>query len=109
MYDDLPPLSPSEVTLMRARRSYLLAEVAVINERLARLRISPEDLYLDLSKFDPAWKAGSHLSARGKLAILSAFDRRMSQAEVAKLFQLSLTGANNWHRRWKLQRMGDTL
>jgi hypothetical protein len=102
-------LSLAEIALLRARRSYLLAEVAVINEKLANANAGPDNGVLDLSTYDPAWKVGNHLTARGKSAILAAFDRRTPQSEVSKLFRISLTAANNWHRRWKIQRFGDAI
>jgi len=102
-------LSSAEIALLRARRSYLLAEIVVINEKLAKVHAKSDGQVLDLSVYDPAWKAGNHLTPQGKFAILSAFDQLITQADVAKIFNISLTAANNWHRRWKLQRLGDIL
>lgn len=53
----------------------------------------------DVGTFDPAWKAGVHLSAQGKLAIINAYRRGMRPADVARLFRITDKAAFDWQER----------
>jgi hypothetical protein len=93
---------------LHAKRTYRLAEVALLDEQIAGIKRPAARQQIDLTRFDPAWKIagkGSNLSKQGITAIIAAYDQFMSQSKVADLFQISSTAAHNWHEKWKLQQL----
>ena len=100
-------LTPQQITLLQtkkayllARATYLVAQVALVDQELAAAS-SPT---IDFTKHDPAWKTGVRLSKTGETAVLAAYDDFMSQADVAALFRISATAAQNWYAKWKRSR-----
>jgi hypothetical protein len=91
-------LTPLQHARLIAERDFHLAAAAALDEQI---RAEPV-VQIDLSKFDPAWKSksGRNLSTFGVAAILQAFDNRMKQTDIAKLFHISESAANHWSQRW---------
>jgi len=91
-------MTPIQRALLIAQRELHLAAAAALDEQIQ----SEPFVQIDLTKFDPAWKSksGRNLSAFGQKAILTAFDNRMTQTDIAKLFHISESAANHWSKRW---------
>lgn len=90
----------AEIAYLEARINLLKSELVEANTGLP----GDEGRAPDLAEYDPAWKAGIHLSPSGTAAILSAFDQHMRVGEVAALFQISERAAGDWYRRWQGRR-----
>lgn len=97
-------MTPTTRARLIAERDYHAARAAELTAEISADAAANAMMQVDLTAFDPAWKSGIHLSKAGVIAILAAFDRRMRQIEIAKLFGISESAANHWHQRWQMRR-----
>lgn len=98
---DLPATWASLLNYLRSRREQSLAEAALLEQQIKLVEQA-----ITLSEplptaFNPRWKEGARLTTLGRRALESAFDRGMRQAEVARLFRISMTRAHSLHREWR--------
>jgi hypothetical protein len=97
-------MTPLERARLIAEQAYHLAAADEIAEKLEIEKAAEANVGIELEQFDPAWKNGIRLSKLGREKILAAYDRRIKQTEVAKLFRISVAAANHWYSTWSTRR-----